>query len=225
MNQSLRCRTDAPPAPLATPSSGTAARTAALAIALSLASLLTAPRDVAAAPAPIPVDDKSFGCISSLKPVRGFFVGNLRGQLAATLKVAQSKTGGVYPAGSVVQLVPTEVMVKQPPGFNAATRDWEFFELDVSKDGTKIRKRGFAEVVNRFGGNCFACHVKARPEWDFVCETGHGCDPIPLTEPMIGALQRTDPRCKGSDHVSEADAAALRLLNEMMQKKPAAPGG
>lgn len=224
MNQSLRCRTDALPAPLATRSSGTAARTAALAIALSLASLLTA-RDAAAAPAPIPVDEKSFGCISSLKPVRGFFVGNLRGQLAATLKVAQSKTGGVYPAGSVVQLVPTEVMVKQPPGFNAATRDWEFFELDVSKDGTKIRKRGFAEVVNRFGGNCFACHVKARPEWDFVCETGHGCDPIPLTEQMIGALQRTDPRCKGSDHVSEADAEALRLLNEMMQKKPAAPGG
>jgi hypothetical protein len=225
MNRSLRYRSDRPTASLATTSSGPIARLAALAIILSFASLLAAPRAVAAAPAPIPVDDKSFGCISSLKPVRGFFVGNLVGQLSATLKVAQSKTGGVYPAGSVVQLVPTEVMVKQPPGFNAATRDWEFFELDVSRDGTKIRKRGFVEVVNRFGGNCFACHVKARPEWDFVCETGHGCDPIPLTEPMIGALQRTDPRCKGSDHVSEADAAALRQLSELTQKKPAPPGG
>jgi hypothetical protein len=197
-------------------------RAAALAVALLITSLPAAAR-AAAAPAPIPVDDKTFGCISALKPVRGFFVGNLLGQLPATLKVAKSKTGGVYPPGSVVQLVPTEVMVKQRPGFNAATRDWEFFELDVSKDGSKIRKRGFAEVVNRFGGNCFACHVKARPEWDFVCETGHGCDPIPLTEPMIGALQRTDPRCKGSDHVSEADAAALKQLSDMMQKKPAAP--
>jgi hypothetical protein len=39
-------------------------------------------------------------------------------------------------------------MVKRDKGFNAATRDWEFFELDVSKDGTQIRKRGFADVVN-----------------------------------------------------------------------------
>jgi hypothetical protein len=28
---------------------------------------------------------------------------------------------------------------------------------------------GFAEVNNRFGGNCFNCHAKARPEWDLVC--------------------------------------------------------
>jgi hypothetical protein len=31
------------------------------------------------------------------------------------------------------------------------------------------RTRGFAEVNNRFGGNCFNCHAKARPEWDLVC--------------------------------------------------------
>jgi hypothetical protein len=225
MNRSLRCRAAISKPPHAMRSSGRSIRQVTLAIALLVASLGTAPRASAAAPAPIPVDDRSFGCISALKPVRGYFVGNLLGRLSATLKVAQSKTGGIYPAGSVVQLVPTEVMVKQPPGFSPATHDWEFFELDVSKDSTKIRKRGFAEVVNRFGGNCFACHVKARPKWDFVCETGHGCDPIPLTEPMIGALQRTDPRCKGSEHVSEADAAALRQLSEMVQKKPAAPGG
>jgi hypothetical protein len=66
------------------------------------------------------------------------------------LKVAESPNGGVYPVGSVIQLVPTEVMVKQPKGFNNITHDWEFFELNVSKDGTTINKRGFAEVVNRF---------------------------------------------------------------------------
>ena len=172
-------------------------------------------------PKAIPVTDKTFGCITKMAPVRGFFVGNLIGDLPATLKVARSSTGGVYPPGSVVQLVPTEVMVKQPPGFNAITKDWEFFELDVSKEGSTIRKRGFAEVVNRFGGNCFGCHIKARPEWDLVCESGHGCDPIPLTAAMLRALQRTDPRCPGADKVSPQDAAALKSLQQAITK-PAA---
>lgn len=175
------------------------------------------------APAPIKITEKTFGCISKLTPVRGFYVGNLNGHLGETLKVARSATGGVYPPGSVVQLVPTEVMVKQTKGFNAGTQDWEYFELDVSKDGSTIRKRGFAEVVNRFGGNCFACHVKARPAWDSICESDHGCEPIPLTPAMIGALQRTDPRCDGADAVSPADAAALHQLQDMMSKAPA-PG-
>jgi hypothetical protein len=200
------------------------ARTLAAAV-LALAALAVGAPARAAAPSAIPVDAKSFGCISALAPVRGFYVGNLLGHLPATLKVARSKRGGEYPPGSVVQLVPTEVMVKQPKGFNAATHDWEFFELDVAKDSTQIRKRGFVEVVNRFGGNCFACHVKAKPEWDFVCETGHGCDPIPLTPAMIGALQRTDPRCASAAHVSEADATALKALTDLMSKKPAPPAG
>ena len=169
---------------------------------------------------PVPVTDATFGCISKLTPVRGFFVGNLSGHLPDTLKVARSKDGGVYPVGSVVQLVPTEVMVKQPVGFNAVTRDWEFFELDVSKSGSVIRKRGFAEVVNRFGGNCFGCHVKAHPEWDLICETTHGCDPIPLTPAMLKALQDTDPRCAGSETVSAADAAALKSLADLQKRPP-----
>jgi hypothetical protein len=166
----------------------------------------------------IPITDKTFSCITKLTPVRGFYVGNLLGDLPATVKVAQSKTGGVYPPGSVIQLVPTEVMVKQRPGFNPATRDWEFFELKVSGQGTQIAKRGFAEVVNRFGGNCFGCHVKARAEWDLVCETGHGCDPIPLTPAIFRALQRTDPRCPGSEKVSAEDAAALKQLEALAPK-------
>jgi hypothetical protein len=173
----------------------------------------------AAGPSPIPVTDKSFGCISKLTPVRGFFVGNLKGNVAATLKVANSPNGGVYPPGSVVQLVPTEVMVKQTKGYNELTHDWEFFDLNVSKEGTKIRTRGFAETVNRFGGNCFGCHIKAKPQWDLICETGHGCDPIPLTPAMIKAIQRTDPRCEGSDKVSPEDAAALKQLEEVLKPK------
>jgi len=188
-----------------------------------IASVLTASSH-AAGSKPVTVTNESFGCISHLTPVRGFFVGNLEGNLAGTLKVAQSSNGGVYPVGSVIQLVPTEVMVKQPKGFNDITHDWEFFELNVSKDGTSINKRGFAEVVNRFGGNCFGCHLKAEAKWDFVCETGHGCDPIPLTEPMLKALQHADPRCKGADKLSPEDAAALKQLQEVLRpKEPASP--
>jgi hypothetical protein len=166
---------------------------------------------------PVPVTDATFGCIIKLTPVRGFFVGNLSGHLPDALKVARSKDGGVYPVGSVVQLVPTEVMVKQPAGFNSVTHDWEFFELDVDAQGSKIRKRGFAEVVNRFGGNCFGCHIAARPQWDLICETAHGCAPIPLTTPMIRALQHTDPRCPRSDHVSAEDRKALQELAELQK--------
>jgi hypothetical protein len=164
------------------------------------------------------IDATSFRCITKMTQVRHFYVDNLRGDLAATVAAAKSATGAVYPPGSVVQLIPGEAMVKRDKGFNAATRDWEFFELDVSKDGTAIRKRGFVDVVNRFGGNCFGCHTAARPEWDLVCETGHGCAPIPLTRAMSGALQRTDPRCDNSS-VSAEDAAALKQLQELFKPR------
>jgi mono/diheme cytochrome c family protein len=113
-------------------------------------------------------------------------------------------------------LIPGEAMVKREKGFNVATRDWEFFDLDVSKNGTQIRKRGFADVVNRFGGNCFACHIAARPEWDLVCESGHGCKPLTVTRAMIGALQRTDPRCNNPTPSPE-DAEALRQLQKLLK--------
>jgi hypothetical protein len=164
------------------------------------------------------IDAKSFRCIMQMTPVRHFYVDNLRGDLDATVAAANSATGAVYPPGSVIQLVPGEVMVKRDKGFNPATHDWEFFELDVSKDGTQIRKRGFADVVNRFGGNCFGCHIAARPEWDLVCESDHGCAPIPLTRAMSGALQRTDPRCDNRP-VSAQDAEALQQLNELIKPR------
>lgn len=165
------------------------------------------------------IDAKSFRCIREMTHVRQFYVDNVLGNLDATLAVANSATGGMYPAGSVIQFVPTEAMVKRDKGFNSETHDWEFFELDVSKDGTEIRKRGFADVVNRFGGNCFGCHIQARPQWDLVCEMGHGCAPIPVTRAMSGALQRTDPRCENQP-VSPEDAEALKQLNELAKPRP-----
>ena len=142
------------------------------------------------------VADGSFKCLSDMTKVRHFYVDNLLGDLDATVAVAESTDGGVYPPGSVVSLVPAEVMIKHPEGFNAATRDWEFFELDVSAEGSTIINRGFVDVINQFGGNCFACHVKAEPQYDLICERGHGCDDLPVTREQIVAIQSQDPRCE-----------------------------
>lgn len=170
--------------------------------------------DAPAAPT-VQIDDSSFDCIRKMEPVRHFFVDNLLGNKAGTLAAANAPKGAVYPAGSVVQLVPTEVMVKREAGFSPATGDWEFFEMEVDEKGSKILKRGFAEVNNRFGKNCFACHVPAREPWDFVCEAGHGCDPIPIDHRMTGALQRSDPRC-GAPALQSGDTLALWKLRAMV---------
>lgn len=179
---------------------------------LLLAAALTSLAITTHAEAPAdPINADSFGCIRDMTPVRGFFVDNLKGDLQATLAVANNPDGGVYPPGSVVQLIPTEVMVKRDPGFSPATKDWEFIELDVSAEGASIRARGFADVNNKFGGNCFACHVKAEPQRDMICEQGHGCDPIPLTAAMSRALQKTDPRCAPTE-LSNEEIEGLKAL-------------
>jgi len=165
------------------------------------------------------IEANSFQCIRKMTPARQFYLDNLQGNLDATLAAANSTTGAVYPPGSLLQLIPGEAMVKHDRGFNAETHDWEFFELDVSKDGTKIRKRGFADVVNRFGGNCFGCHSAARPQWDLVCETDHGCAPLAVTHAMTRALQRTDPRCDNPP-ISPEDAEAIKQLEQLLK----APG-
>lgn len=187
-----------------------------LAAWLCTAALGVAVAAYAADPKPIPVDDKSFKCIQEMKAVRHFFFDNLLGDVDATVAVAE-KGRGDYPVGSVLQLVPNEVMIKHPKGSSPVTRDWEFFFIDVDDKGSKIYKRGFADVNNRFGGNCFACHAKAKPEFDFVCEQGQGCDAVPFTREMFVALQRTDPRCKNNPPVSAQDQKALNELAELVK--------
>lgn len=158
------------------------------------------------------ISDSTFGCIRDLTAVDRFFVGNLDGNLDATLAVARSEEGGTFPVGSVVQLVPSEAMVKRAPGYSAQTNDWEFFEFNVSAEGNSIRKRGHVDVVNRFGGNCLECHAKAEPQFDMICSTDHGCDPIPITDAMIRALQKTDPRCGAPLELSAEESEGLAQL-------------
>lgn len=164
----------------------------------------------------VKVDDNTFKCITDMTPVRHFYVDNLLGNLQGTVDVAE-KGRGDYPEGSVVQLVPTEVMIKQQKGFNPMTRDWEFFAIDVSKDGSTIYQRGFEKVNNRFGLNCFACHQQAREEFDLICEQDHGCAPIPVTRPMFRALQKTDPRCRNQQPLTQEDKQALADLAEVVK--------
>ena len=137
-----------------------------------------------------------FENINLMTRVGDHFVGNVRGHLAEALAVARSAKGGVYPVGTIIQLVPQEAMVKRAAGFSPSTNDWEFFSLDTSATGTKILSRGGAKVVNRFGGSCASCHSAAQPQFDFVCGTTHGCAPLPIGPDVIASLQRSDPRPK-----------------------------
>jgi hypothetical protein len=138
-----------------------------------------------------------FKCLTDMTKASGsdFYVDNLLGDLDGTLAVANSSTGGTYPPGSVVSLIPAEVMVKHQEGWNPATNDWEFIELNLSGETAKFSARGTTDVVNRFGGNCFGCHNLARPEWDLICASDHGCAPLSVPRETILTMQSSDPRC------------------------------
>jgi hypothetical protein len=152
--------------------------------------------DAASSAAPITVSASDFDCIVNWQKVRGFRIKRIGGgPLSESLAVANSATGGTYPPGTVLQLVPTEAMVKRERGFSPATKDWEFFFLDAQKSATTIRARGTTNVVNGFGGNCFDCHNQAQPQWDLICEQSHGCAPLPISSATIQSIQAGDPRC------------------------------
>ncbi len=138
---------------------------------------------------------EDFTCILDGEHVRNFFIKNPLGHLDDALAVANSATGGAYPVGTVIQLVPQEAMVKRGDGWNPTTNDWEFFFLSVSGTTTTIQTRGVEDVENAFGGNCFACHSQAEPEWDLICEDSHGCDPLSISDSIITNLQNNDSRC------------------------------
>jgi len=180
------------------------------------AALLLCAGNVQAGEPKYKVDASEFKCITKLTSVKHFFVDNLSGNLAGTVDVAKAGKGQ-YPEGTVLQLIPNEVMVKQQKGFSPATNDWEFFALDTDKNGTKIVSHGAEEVNNFLGLNCSECHKAARAEFDFVCEQDHGC-----AEERVGlfgiqggdALGRIDRRSRQSDHVLGArpgSAAQARI--------------
>jgi hypothetical protein len=174
------------------------------------------------------VTDASFGCIRDLTPVRGFYVGNLLGDLDATLAAATGTGGPHYPPGAIVQLVPGEAMVRHAPGFNAATSDWEFFELYVRPSETTIVARGTEQLLDPSAANCLACSATAATQWEIACERSGGCGADQVTPLMVKALQNTDPRCARmvlpADQLGALnDFAALRVAAARAASSSATP--
>ncbi|MGX9728872.1 MAG: hypothetical protein ACTFAK_16630 [Candidatus Electronema sp. VV] len=168
----------------------------------------------------VEVTEASFRCLHQMTKVGDVYVDNLLGQLDATKAVASSAAGGIYPPGSVLQLIPGEAMVKLDKGARPETSDWEFFALDVQPEGVKIKQRGSKEVSNMFG-SCFNCHANAAPQRDLVCGKGNGCPPVVFPDgidnaKLTAALQKTDKRCPSPEPPKPEELAELKKLLEWL---------
>ena len=119
--------------------------------------------------------------------------------------------GRVSPPGSVLQLMPNEVMVNKK-GFNPTTDDWEFFYIDTDKNGSKIFARGFEKVNNRLGLELFWYQL-ARPELDTGIRTGSRlrADPGHAGDVRRAAAHRIALQAQGSgQHRGSGSAQAAR---------------
>ncbi|MBI5495068.1 MAG: hypothetical protein HY904_08565 [Deltaproteobacteria bacterium] len=135
-----------------------------------------------------------FDCLLALPEVKGVRVLNRCGaQPAAEAILRDGAQGARFPVGTILQVIPTEAMVKRGPGYDPANHDWEYVMLGGNPVGSRITDRGRAEVHNPVG-SCLECHAGAR-DYDFICAGGHGCDALPLPHTALEALQRMDARC------------------------------
>lgn len=159
----------------------------AAALGLSMASSVYA--------ADITVSDNSFGCIRDWTKVRNTYIKHADPEkLKEAVRIFKNSVPDKeYPVGTFLQLLPNEAMVKHSRQNFPGTNGWEFFDLDLSAQGTKIKTRG-EQTVNFQGVKCFSCHQPAA-KFDFVCERSHGCAPVPLDDQKIAELQAADPRC------------------------------
>ena len=137
----------------------------------------SAPADSSGAETGVPADEdfdpapEDFACISDWEQILGFRIHNFLGHIDEAKAVANNPAGGVYPVGTILQHLPTEAMVKRRAGFSPETKDWEFFLLTLSADGTTtIAERG-PNISTSMGQTCTSCHVKADDAYDFVCNT------------------------------------------------------
>jgi hypothetical protein len=143
------------------------------------------------------ITEKRFGCLLDLPKVRNTRIQNPDPQkLKEAIQIFKdSVPDKEYPTGTILQLIPTEAMVKHERAAFPNTNGWEFFALKVSADGTTILDRGDKVLNTSLKKPCLDCHSPAA-KFDFVCEKGHGCAPIPVTDQQIAAMQSGDPRCK-----------------------------
>lgn len=139
--------------------------------------------------------ERDFECLLNWDKVNNVRIFNAKPRLLRKAKrvLESGRPNRKYPVGTIIQLIPQEAMAKRKKSFNPDGNGWEFFQLGVSAAGTTIVSRG-ADAINFIDLPCKNCHAKAAT-FDFVCEKGHGCNPIPLTDELIDTLQRADPRC------------------------------
>jgi hypothetical protein len=144
----------------------------------------------------ITVTEQTFGCILDWPKVRNtYFKHDDPKKLNEAMRIFRdSVPNKEYPIGTILQLIPFEAMVKHPREKFPTTNGWEFFDLEVSKERTKIKERGDQVVNHSQGVTCLSCHQPAT-RFDFVCEKGHGCAPIPFDDQKIAEIQRADLRC------------------------------
>jgi hypothetical protein len=158
------------------------------------------------------VEPADLDCILGWTQVRNFRITNVLGRkkLEKAIKTAERQRGR-YPVGTIIQLIPFEVMVRHRRKFSPETRGWEFltlrgfrrFQLELDPDTGEpiIDTQGTTEVTNFLGGNCLGCHSKAATRFDLVCERDHGCDSLgPLlsnftAEDFTNLALSGDPRC------------------------------
>jgi len=144
----------------------------------------------------VTVSEKSLGCIRDGTKIRNTYIKNADPEkLKEAVRIFKNSVPDKeYPVGTFLQLLPGEVMVKHPRAKFPDTNGWEFFALELSAQGSKIKIRG-DKTTNFQGVPCMSCHQPA-VKFDFVCEKGHGCAPLPFDDKKLAEIQGTDPRCR-----------------------------
>src|SRR3989442_13224581 len=143
----------------------------------------------------VTVSEKSFGCIRDGTKIRNTYIKHADPEkLKEAMRIFKNSVPDrEYPVGTILQLVPFEAMVKHPREMFPNSNGWEFFALEVSEAGTQIRDRGDNVVNLLLGAPCLTCHQPAA-RFDFVCEKGHACAPIPFDDQKISELRGADLR-------------------------------
>jgi len=96
----------------------------------------------------IVITEKTFGCVLDLPKVRNTRIQNPDPEkLKEAIRIFRdSVPDKEYPTGTILQLIPTEAMVKHDRTAFPKTNGWEFFALNVSAQGTTIQDRGDKRV-------------------------------------------------------------------------------
>src|ERR1700761_3539479 len=106
------------------------------------------------------ITEKSFGCLLNLPKVRNTRIQNPDPEkLKEAIRIFRDSVPATdYPKGTILQLIPTEAMVKRDRAAFPNSNGWEFFALKVTADGTTILDRGDKVLNTSLKKPCLDCH-------------------------------------------------------------------